>query len=342
MEAKTEKNLAESIAGYLQDKDNETVLLYLAGEIENSDRAEYSLAINPKSKVNLNWLGQLIRNSPVKEAIVIVDVMEQKDSYPDIRDILNPDVNRSLCIIAASNTKADRKLISQLVEILTVAAEADKQFWAATMITQLQKKADFPQELRLQKPGLYSSSTAMNILLPKSRRSNKQTYDLNISPYKSLQAFTQDDSYFFHGREALIAEILKKLATNPFLAVVGASGSGKSSVVRAGVIPQLIAEGLYSPQFDEHLPCKTYVMRPGDNPLTALATALASSDPELAEGLLHIGVESFVSWLQQQPQTISVLVIDQFEELFTTKHKSQSNSFIEFILQANRLIPRLF
>ncbi|MEO0924242.1 MAG: caspase family protein [Cyanobacteria bacterium J06643_13] len=383
LEAKTDKNLEESIAGYLQDKDIETVLLYLAGEIEDSDethsffqkqsrfatlaqravrrkaqgnpkelashrahqdrdRAEYSLAVNSKSKVNLNWLSQLIRNSPVKEAIVIVDVMKRQDSYPDIRDILNPDANRSLCIIAASSTQANRKLISQLIEILTVAAEDDKQFWAATMITQLQKKADFPQELRLQKPGLYSSSTAMNILLPKSRRSNKQTYDLNICPYKSLQAFTQDDSYFFHGREALIAEILEKLATNSFLAVVGASGSGKSSVVRAGVIPQLIAKGLYSPQFDEYLPCKTYVMRPGDNPLTALATALASSDPELAEGFLHIGVESFISWLQQQPQTISVLVIDQFEELFTTKHKSQSNNFIEFILQAIALSPDYF
>ena len=383
LEAKTEKNLAEAIAGYLQDKDNETVLLYLAGEIENSDethskqslqspasqddgtnsavrrkaqdkglvrmyahqdsdRAEYSLAVNPKSKVNLNWLGQLIRDSPVKEAIVIVDVVEQQDNYPDIRDLLNPDANRCLCIIAASSIKADRKLIAQLVEILTVAAEADQQFWAATLITQLQKKADFPQELRLQKAGLYSSSTAMNILLPKSRRSNKQTYDLNICPYKSLQAFTQDDSYFFHGREALIAEIIEKLATNSFLAVVGASGSGKSSVVRAGVVPQLTAEGLYSPQSDEYLACKTYVMRPGDNPLTALAIALAANDPELAEGFLHRGVQSFVSWLQQQPQTISVLVIDQFEELFTTKHKSQSNNFIEFILQAIALFPDCF
>ncbi|MEO0849688.1 MAG: hypothetical protein AAFY50_25265, partial [Cyanobacteria bacterium J06648_1] len=164
LEAKTDKNLEESIAGYLQDKDIETVLLYLAGEIEDSDethsffqkqsrfatlaqravrrkaqgnpkelashrahqdrdRAEYSLAVNSKSKVNLNWLSQLIRNSPVKEAIVIVDVMKRQDSYPDIRDILNPDANRSLCIIAASSTQANRKLISQLIEILTVAAQ---------------------------------------------------------------------------------------------------------------------------------------------------------------------------------------------------------------------------
>ncbi|MEL7408242.1 MAG: hypothetical protein AAFN00_15000, partial [Cyanobacteria bacterium J06558_2] len=334
LEDKIQENLAERITSYLQNKANETVLLYLAGEVIQSQNSEYSLAINQENKINLNWLGQQLRDLPFKEAIIIVDVLEQHQKHPEIRDILNPNENKSLCLIAASSKKANKRLSNQIVEILSEAAEEEAQLWAATLITKLQQKADFPPELSWQKLGLYSSSTAIDILLPKSRRTNNQIYDLNINPYKSLQAFTQNDAYFFHGRVTLIDEIIEKLESTSFLAVVGASGSGKSSVVRAGIVPQLIAEGLYSPQYDEYLSCQTFVMRPGDDPLTALATALNSNHPELAEGLLHIGADFFISWLQQQPQEVSVLIIDQFEELFTTEKKALSNDFIQLIVEA--------
>src|SRR5215204_3527890 len=58
-------------------------------------------------------------------------------------------------------------------------------------------------------------------------------------PFQGLQYFDEKDADRFFGREALIAKIVGRLTTLRFLAVIGASGSGKSSVVRAGVIPAL-------------------------------------------------------------------------------------------------------
>ena len=59
------------------------------------------------------------------------------------------------------------------------------------------------------------------------------------SPYLGLSTFQERDSDLFFGREALIATLVEKAARTPFLAVLGASGTGKSSVVRAGLIPEL-------------------------------------------------------------------------------------------------------
>ena len=62
----------------------------------------------------------------------------------------------------------------------------------------------------------------------------------DICPYRGLSAFTETDAEFFFGREALVADLVSHLRHNPrFLAVVGPSGSGKSSVVQAGLFPAL-------------------------------------------------------------------------------------------------------
>jgi ABC-type nitrate/sulfonate/bicarbonate transport system ATPase subunit len=58
-------------------------------------------------------------------------------------------------------------------------------------------------------------------------------------PYKGLAAFELDDAELFFGREQLVEELAARLESAPFLAVVGASGSGKSSLIRAGVVPEL-------------------------------------------------------------------------------------------------------
>ncbi|MBK8129085.1 MAG: hypothetical protein IPK53_09160 [bacterium] len=62
-------------------------------------------------------------------------------------------------------------------------------------------------------------------------------------PYKGLAYYTEADADLFFGREQVSEKLLLRLRTSQFLAVVGASGSGKSSLLRAGVIPKLRAEG---------------------------------------------------------------------------------------------------
>ncbi|HEX2621736.1 MAG TPA: TIR domain-containing protein, partial [Phototrophicaceae bacterium] len=93
------------------------------------------------------------------------------------------------------------------------------------------------------------------------------------NPFKGLEAFQQTDSRFFFGREDLIRKALNIIGAKRktrFLAVVGASGSGKSSMVRAGVIPQLRAGRL--PKSEAW---RVAIFTPGADPVEALATRLS-------------------------------------------------------------------
>ena len=139
------------------------------------------------------------------------------------------------------------------------------------------------------------------------------------SPYKGLEPFQPEDAERFFGRDELIAALLARLAEAPFLGVVGPSGSGKSSVVRAGVIPALWAGRL--PGSDRW---RTLIMTPGDRPLEELAQRLALERGIAAGSLLddlrarpdglRLAVEQS---LLDEPDGRLVLVVDQFEEVFT-------------------------
>ena len=139
------------------------------------------------------------------------------------------------------------------------------------------------------------------------------------NPYKGLQAFEEADAERFFGRETLLQELLGRLAEENdlarFLAVVGPSGSGKSSLVKAGLIPALRRGGL--PGSDDWFIVE---FTPGIHPLRELETALK----QVAVGPLDGLAEDERSLLQTVEQTLPadkeielVLVIDQFEELFT-------------------------
>ena len=140
------------------------------------------------------------------------------------------------------------------------------------------------------------------------------------NPYKGLRAFEEADAPDFFGRDALIQQIVSRLSEpgehSRFLAVVGSSGSGKSSVVRAGVVPAL-RQGA--------LPHRTRllvaVMLPGQQPMKELAAALQGVADAEAGSLedLQRGRRALSSALDQilPPGSELVLVIDQFEELFT-------------------------
>jgi hypothetical protein len=140
-------------------------------------------------------------------------------------------------------------------------------------------------------------------------------------PYRGLQTFDEEHAEFFFGRDADIQRLVEKLKATRFLAVVGASGSGKSSLVRAGLIPALRKNAL--------LDSNTWnfrVLTPGAHPLTTLAAHLTRLYPHDAmhktldelgndERTMHLAVTLA---LAERPATERVVwVIDQFEEVFT-------------------------
>jgi hypothetical protein len=142
------------------------------------------------------------------------------------------------------------------------------------------------------------------------------------TPYKGLAYFKDDDARFFFGRTALTDLLLDRLQQSNFLALLGASGSGKSSVLRAGLLNQL-RQGRLSGSDRWEL----RVMLPTEHPLKSLANEFvdqklgnidSAAQLATAEKLLSEGKDGLRRLVEATAKaTRMVLVIDQFEESFT-------------------------
>ncbi len=167
------------------------------------------------------------------------------------------------------------------------------------------------------------------------------------NPYKGLRAFGEEDAGDFFGRSAFVQTLLEAVAaslaptqaaTPRLLAVVGPSGSGKSSLVRAGLISRLKAGALPGSERWVYLD----PVLPGARPLEALAVALAGRDERSIHALredlgaddargLHLWVQKLAPRVEQRV----VLVVDQLEELFTlTTDDEERRQFIDLLLTA--------
>lgn len=183
-------------------------------------------------------------------------------------------------------------------------------------------------------------------------------------PFKGLEFFDEQDANLFYGREELTAKLIAALSRTNLLAVVGASGSGKSSSVRAGVVAMLKSN---TPRPDGTLPpldkgWNIFVFTPTASPLEALADAITRDTEEIAAAAtilddLSKDPRALSLWLRRQiadsgqqmsdgkPQVAhsksqnamrhSLLVIDQFEELFTLcREEYEREAFIDNLLTA--------
>ncbi len=144
-----------------------------------------------------------------------------------------------------------------------------------------------------------------------------------ICPYRSLDVFTEEYAPFFFGRGHVVTKLLESLKREPrFLAVLGPSGSGKSSVVRAGLIPALRQGKVPGAQKWEIL-----TVRPANQPFEQLERV----------GLLNsqAGLENSVKdWLTEHPEkTRLILVIDQFEEALISTPATLRPKFIAELAQ---------
>ena len=142
-------------------------------------------------------------------------------------------------------------------------------------------------------------------------------YTAAENPYQGLRAFGEAEAEHFYGRDAVVEELLGMLAERRLVAVVGPSGIGKSSVVRAGLVPA-VREGQL-PGSESWVVTDLY---PGSYPFEELAAALlrvaVTRPPELVDELERdeLGMARVVKRILP-PDTELLLVVDQFEELFT-------------------------
>ena len=180
-----------------------------------------------------------------------------------------------------------------------------------------------------------------------------------INPYPGLRPFRFEESYLFFGREGQSEELLKRLERSHFVAVVGTSGSGKSSLVRAGLLPLLSSGFMPNTGADWRIA----ILRPGNSPIHNLARALvlpeqytggAPTSANKASDELNIGItetilrRSAIGLLDYADSgelakgENLLVVVDQFEELFRFKKEyGQSESdeaaaFVKLLLEATR------
>lgn len=155
-------------------------------------------------------------------------------------------------------------------------------------------------------------------------------------PYLGLDAFQEQDFENFFGRKKLVEEMVARLAERRVLAVVGPSGSGKSSAVLAGLLPALKSGALPGSAYWRYYP----PMVPGSNPLRNLVLALGPPEQDPA-----LWVERQVDLFSQDSAQLRklveardsrpcVIVVDQFEEVFTLCHdQTQLEHFINNLLE---------
>jgi energy-coupling factor transporter ATP-binding protein EcfA2 len=155
-------------------------------------------------------------------------------------------------------------------------------------------------------------------------------------PYKGLSYFdfNDDDYKYFYGRELLINKLLDKVRKSSFIAIVGASGSGKSSVLRAGLLQQLKQDNRY----------EIRLLTPEEHPLQNLAQAFVDTarpqveraiQQQQVEKLLEDGSNGLRRLVQNSDAEHVFLVIDQFEESFTLcTDILRRQQFFETILSA--------
>ncbi|MBW3608494.1 MAG: helix-turn-helix domain-containing protein [Actinobacteria bacterium] len=153
-------------------------------------------------------------------------------------------------------------------------------------------------------------------------------------PYMGLRAFEHDDAPLFFGRETQVEQVLTRLREARFMAVIGASGSGKSSFVQAGLVAGLIAptngEGGAS----------VAVLTPGAHPIAALADAvnraIGGAQPVRADALIA-DPGLFESATRRARSSPVVIAVDQLEELFTIcRDEDERCAFIDALSGAWR------
>jgi WD40 repeat protein len=167
----------------------------------------------------------------------------------------------------------------------------------------------------------------------------------DICPYRGLEVFREQDRHLFFGRESLVQRLMTRLKKDRFLALIGPSGSGKSSVLQAGLISLLRSDSLIA------------LFTPRERPLEELAFALRKS---AAPGQIQYSTAEIVKQLSDSEESLHylareilqaqqgdsskpvqrfVIIVDQLEEIFTlTPLEEDRRKFINLLLRAVEMV----
>jgi hypothetical protein len=158
---------------------------------------------------------------------------------------------------------------------------------------------------------------------------------IETSPYKGLKKFEPEDKDLFFGRDQFLTGLVNELEQTNLILLLGASGSGKSSVVRAGLIPWLLQK--WRSRF-VHL-----TFTPDSDPFESFYASLLSKYKQTEAQIAReakAGTLTQVVTRLKQPDDYWLIFIDQFEELFTTSQPEKRDQFIASLVQLSKTKQR--
>jgi len=315
--------------------------------------------------LSLFWLRRLLQESPVRQRIVILDcchsgeLLTFLDGDPGARSGTD-----RMFMVACREYEFAYESIRGRHSVLTQAVldGLDPRTSSTGRVTNygLTSRVSGAMGQQIQQPLFENSGgeivlTSSGIQLPPQPDHRSER-----CPYPGLAPFDVDHADVFFGREALTRQLVDQVIAHPCVTVVGPSGCGKSSLLRAGFIAQM-RQGQAFPGSDSW---RVRLMRPGDCPLKQLAAAFVDVDSagleraeqlRRAETFLQDGGPGLTQLLRGNvlmdsatglgPRPRFVLVIDQFEDLFTQGHaierhnshrQSKGQDLIEAIAYALR------
>jgi len=189
------------------------------------------------------------------------------------------------------------------------------------------KLVSFPQAFEIERQSAFDW---IKEYFFKEDEKSKEDLLLEKSPYLGLASFSSEDSTLFFGREKETESFLNRLRVQPLLAVVGASGAGKSSFIQAGIVANLDKSW------------KILTTRPGISPISTLSAKLSKLGLELTD--LKSELEKDIEYLSKLLRMFAIansskvlIVVDQFEEIFTLcLNRQEQKLYVEALVSLAR------
>ncbi|MCC5641593.1 caspase family protein [Nostoc sp. CHAB 5824] len=295
--------------------------------------------VGQKGGISLAELNDLIKDSDLSSLVVLLDCCHSGDFLE--RNLIEKTLTafisqRDYYFIAACRgiqkayaKKSEQHSIFTTALLAGLSAEKANQHG---QVTSADLFGSISAELKGsgQQPIQMGWGSSITLVTHKHKIAD-QTFEVKEEcPYQGLKAFQAEQKEFFFGRKQVVRDILAKLSEKPFVPIIGASGSGKSSVVRAGLIPQL----------DDSQWQVLKPIMPGFKPLRKLSGAFEQyfegpEKEEQLENLIYTEPNSLPAILENLPGSAKfLLVVDQFEEVFTGGASQQEKQrFIDLLTQ---------
>lgn len=346
------KVLGEELQNLLRKRGRHEALIYIAGhgfKATNLMGKEKGYLATSDSKrdgtnaIHINDLNDLIRESDLSSLVLLLDcchagfMVENKDLMQSTKIAVGHKHN--YCLIAACRDfeKArEGEIHGIFTEAILKGLSPKKAIRGEINSSDLLSSTSRDLRNSGQEVIQASSGLPISILNFPDQRAVIKNFEEDIDPYRGLEAFEKGQAKFFFGRRKVVEDIRLVLDKDGFVALIGASGSGKSSVMRAGLIPWLEANGweILDP------------IKPGFEPLVELRkTFLRYFKDTTKERQLKSFIEDaktypngLVDIVDNLPsQTKFLLIIDQFEELLTLcPDEEEKQRFIQLITQVTR------